>query len=532
MFQVMFGRVAVVAVMLSFASAQVNAEPENYLQGEEPTASAAQDTGIAVAADAERKKVAAPESASASPHAEPEPAPPKPVVADTAALDTGADNETAETVPAAKQPTYRAVTIVAAGDTGFGSSGARVSPVSGIRQGARYPFKVMSRGIAGLIDGDINFANLETVVTDSNGLRPLPKAFNFRTHPAGVRHLIDIGFNLFSLANNHAIDYGRAGVAATLSAMQTMPTDRVLASAGLGANLEDALTPRKFAHKGFRFAFSAIGIGAGGARSRLRPTDNRPGQLSYSSPYDYPAVSERLGSVGNAYRILSVHTGAERSVRPRRFDVRRMRDLSVVSHGVDLVIGHHAHVVQGLQIVDGRLILYGLGNFLHPGMANMARFGRCRDYGLVARVHLLSKDDGPLQLAAVEAVPITNMHVAPRQMSPAVGRKRIAVLNGLARRLDDVETGAQGVRFHVRQDGTGLYCGTLGSKLPTAVGGACRQLGQATAVNARAVSCGSAAPVRAVRYRKRSYRRYRGYRRRAANRGAPRPRWQRNFFRN
>ena len=57
--------------------------------------------------------------------------------------------------------------------------------------------------------------------------------------------------------------------------------------------------------------------------------------------------------------------------------------------GIDLIVGHHAHVVRGVEMTpNGSLIFYGLGNFLHLGTANMTSSGICRDYGLLARVHL------------------------------------------------------------------------------------------------------------------------------------------------
>ena len=55
--------------------------------------------------------------------------------------------------------------------------------------------------------------------------------------------------------------------------------------------------------------------------------------------------------------------------------------------GIDLIVGHHAHVVRGVEFAAS-LIFYGLGNFLHLGTANMTSSGICRDYGLMARVHL------------------------------------------------------------------------------------------------------------------------------------------------
>lgn len=61
--------------------------------------------------------------------------------------------------------------------------------------------------------------------------------------------------------------------------------------------------------------------------------------------------------------------------------MRKLRHEAVLGQGIDLVVGHHAHVVQGIEIVDGRVIFYGLGNFLHPGMQNMAGMGSAATTG-------------------------------------------------------------------------------------------------------------------------------------------------------
>jgi len=100
--------------------------------------------------------------------------------------------------------------IVLVGDTGFNSSDAPVD-AKGIHKGrAVTSFPETLAGISRDIDGDLAFANVETVVTDRNDLSPESKdkdaPFHFRSHPAAVKALMDVGFNMFALANNHAFD--------------------------------------------------------------------------------------------------------------------------------------------------------------------------------------------------------------------------------------------------------------------------------------------------------------------------------------
>src|SRR3990170_2612574 len=111
------------------------------------------------------------------------------------------------------------LTIVLVGDTGFNPTDAKVD-AKGVRKGKQVmSFTETLAGISRDVDGDLAFVNLETVITDRNDLAPEGKgkgAFHFRSHPAALKALIDAGFNLFSLANNHAFDYGAPGIEETL----------------------------------------------------------------------------------------------------------------------------------------------------------------------------------------------------------------------------------------------------------------------------------------------------------------------------
>ncbi|PWG74771.1 hypothetical protein DF186_16155, partial [Enterococcus hirae] len=86
------------------------------------------------------------------------------------------------------------VTIVLAGDTGFSPNNAPVNAKGVKRHGRFQTWKQTTSGIAKHIDGDLNFLNMETIVTTSNKLRRDTKGqrgpFNFRTHAEGARHLV------------------------------------------------------------------------------------------------------------------------------------------------------------------------------------------------------------------------------------------------------------------------------------------------------------------------------------------------------
>jgi hypothetical protein len=104
---------------------------------------------------------------------------------------------------------------------------------------------------------------------------------------------------------------------------------------------------------------------------------------------------------------------------------------------------------------------------MHPGTAEMSRFGICRDYGLITKVHV-AREKADWKVEAIEAIPLTNTQIRPERFAKEESVKRIYALNHLAAGLDD-GSGAHGVRFTPRPDGSGLYCAqgaaALGGKL-------------------------------------------------------------------
>ena len=282
------------------------------------------------------------------------------------------------------------VTIVLTGDTGFNRSGQPVE-ADGVRRGGFQTWADTTSLIADDINGDLNFTNIETVVTDRNDLTPDTKGqggpFNFRTHPNGLRHLAMRGFNVLSLANNHSMDYGLEGLKETLKHVGALKAERRAVAAGLGMNREEASRPVRVNVRGSEIAFAAIGIVTNNLE-RHRAGPDKPGQIAYRFKEDFAEVLKRLAATPAQYRILSIHYGVEGRVRTDETQIAEWRGEAAQKAGIDLIVGHHAHVVRGVELAGRSLIFYGLGNFLHHGTADMTGKGICRDYGLMARVHL------------------------------------------------------------------------------------------------------------------------------------------------
>ena len=369
------------------------------------------------------------------------------------------------------------VTIVLVGDVGLNRNSQRVE-ARGVRKFGFQSWNHTTELIAKDINGDLNFMNVETVVTNRNDLRRDTKGqrgpFNFRSHPAGLRHLVASGFNLLSLANNHSMDYGVAGLNETLKHVGVLENESLAVATGVGMNRDEASRPEKVKVKNSDIAFASIGIVTNNLE-RHRAGPAKPGQIAYRFDDDFAEIRKRLTATPADYRILSIHYGVEGQVRTDARQVSDWRRKAAQRDGIDLIVGHHAHVTRGVEIAGNSLIFYGLGNFLHHGTANMTQKGICRDYGLMARVHLREASGGGLLLRAVEAIPVTDTHYRPRRLTGRKGAARIHVLNFLASTLDSAKDGTHGVRFTPQADGSGLYCLPGAAKESGRIGALCKR---------------------------------------------------------
>lgn len=353
------------------------------------------------------------------------------------------------------------IVITLAGDTGFGESMALVDPRLSRKGSRSLSFADAFAAIAPEFSGDVNFINVETVVTDQNGLprdtKDQKSPYTFRSHPNAFRHLAARGINLMSLANNHGMDYGAAGLRETLKHITALEDAGLLAHAGLGLDRAEAAAAKFVPVGGATLGFSAIGIITNNL-ARHRAGASKPGQMSYRIEEDLNLVTSNLRDARADIRLLSIHYGTEYEVRADNHQRTVWR--AIARDGIDIIAGHHAHVVRGVEMTpQGGLIFYGLGNLLHHGTRDITGYPVCKSYGLVARVHMSKGDHGRWTARAVEAVPITDTHVAPSRYPTAeAAHERIHALNGLSAMLDDPESGAKGLRFTPQADGSGLFC--------------------------------------------------------------------------
>lgn len=209
-------------------------------------------------------------------------------------------------------------------------------------------------------ESDYVFGQLEFVVDPD---RPMASYPRFNVHPGYVEAAIEAGVDTFSLANNHTTDYGAEGVRATLRTMKELADRYPIRYSGARWEDDESLDVVDFEWEGRRIGFLAI----------TRILNDWSGyELTYVvdwSDFSTSRFLQRLEVVAGDYDlfILSVHDGTEYQPLPDDRSIAFYRD--AVDAGVDILWGHHPHVLQPWERVsrdDGRiaLIMPSMGNFV------------------------------------------------------------------------------------------------------------------------------------------------------------------------
>jgi poly-gamma-glutamate synthesis protein (capsule biosynthesis protein) len=269
-------------------------------------------------------------------------------------------------------------------------------------KGAAAPFA----GVSGVLrEADLAVGNVECSLSKRG--TAAEKKFTFRADPKTVAALTDAGFDVVTLANNHAVDYGPTALSDTIAAMKSAG----IAVVGAGDDAASARQPViiKAGDPPLSIAFLAF--------SNMRPTDfyarrNRPG----TNPA-YPDAIKKAVSAAKRHAdvvIALFHWGDELSESPSAS--QRYLAYLAADAGADLVVGHHPHVLQGFQRRGHALIAYSLGNFLFPSRGE-------RRTTIILRY--TPQRDGR---ARVEAVPCVIDGFQPR---PADQKQRAACLRHL-----------------------------------------------------------------------------------------------------
>lgn len=229
--------------------------------------------------------------------------------------------------------------------------------------GFDYPFSGVREVFAG---DDWTLVNLEGTFTDiKNGM---DKPFIFRATPAFAQILPLGSVEAVNIANNHINDYGAQGRLDTIAALEAQ---------GIVYSGDGILSMRE----------------VGGVMI---------GMTGYSYPHRSTLASLKediaeLRAMGCDVIIFSMHSGTEEEYRVTT--TQKVIARGAIDLGVDIVVGHHAHVVQTVEVYQGKPIFYGLGNFAFGGNINP------KDWDSMIGQIVLEKDESGVRLAEMRILP-------------------------------------------------------------------------------------------------------------------------------
>lgn len=238
-------------------------------------------------------------------------------------------------------PRPRQFTMVAVGDVMTDRNVGKAIRANGVRS-------ILARVADLTSSADVSFANLECPLSTEGPHDPANCCF--RARPETVQVLLHGGFDIVSLANNHSLNAGRAGVLQTL---QTLDRNRI---AYCGARYDR--------DKGGEPTFLNVGdppvkLGF------LAATDLSFEHGSYNKVA--PDRSNLVAQIKSArpqcdVLFVSLHWGDEYQSMPNQ----RQRNTAhiLMDAGADVILGHHPHTLQGAEVYRGKLILYSMGNFV------------------------------------------------------------------------------------------------------------------------------------------------------------------------
>ena len=304
------------------------------------------------------------------------------------------------------------VAIVATGDIVMGSA-PNLPP-----DGGRSFFSDVQTDLA----GDVVLGNLEGTLSTGGSSKCGPSStscFAFQTPPTYARWLKRAGFTVMNLANNHAFDFGQAGLDQTIAALDR---SGLLHTGRPGEITVQKVGRIRVATVGFApYSWAASLTDIAGARKLVRAADRVA---------DVVVVTMHAGAEGQDRQHVA--RGTEQFLGENRGDSRRFAH-AVVDAGADLVVGSGPHVLRGMEWYKGRLIAYSLGNF--AGYDVFALGGPLSTSGIL-RVTL----DGDGRFETGRLVPTRMVGAGLPALDPA------EAAHGLVRTLSRADFGTRGVK--------------------------------------------------------------------------------------
>jgi hypothetical protein len=250
-------------------------------------------------------------------------------------------------------PTPTRVTLSAVGDVltheGIANRARRYAGSAG-----GFDFRPMFDRVKPLLSAaDVAVCNLESPISKNNqNLSYYPR---FHVPREIVAAVADAGFDVCSTANNHANDVGTGGVIETLDVLDA---NRV-AHVGSGRTPDEAANPAVLEVKGIRLAFLSYTFSLNG----LNLPADRTWMVNMIKGDKILADAQAAKSAGAEFVVVAMHWGTEYVAEPNESQ-RALSAQLLGSPVVDLIIGHHTHVIQPIAKVGEKYVIYGMGNFI------------------------------------------------------------------------------------------------------------------------------------------------------------------------
>jgi hypothetical protein len=268
-------------------------------------------------------------------------------------------------------------------------------------------------GVAAELDADVLFGNLECCFAERG--TPADKVV-FNADPTSARFLVDHGFDVLCLANNHVMDFGVEGLEDTLAVLER----HGLVYNGAGRSAKEASAPTWVEAKGLRVAVLSTADATGGDA-------DRPGVSAINTKA--MAATIRAVRASADVVVASYHGGIELDTTPSPSIVRNLR--SLVDAGADVVLGHHPHVLQAAEVYRGRVIAYSLGNFVFDNR----RYGQRAALAAMTAILEVDVDLDP----ATRRVASVSYRYVPAEIGPDFSPRKIEGEERFAAHVADLE---------------------------------------------------------------------------------------------
>lgn len=247
-----------------------------------------------------------------------------------------------------------------------------VAPVRSFERSLlQHPFEeVVDPSLSDLLNEfDLCAGNIECTLTDAETFST--PGYGLRITPSLAPLFRQMGITLATLANNHIRDLGDQGVKDTLRALKHVGIPTI----GAGETLEAANRPAIFEIQGVRIGWIAVA-----ERENNLATPSRAGAAPYLPQRLPDQIATLRAEVDHV--VVSIHAGHEFCMVPSPEIIGGYR--AAIDAGASAVIGHHPHVIQGVEEYGGGVIFYSLGNFCFDSDYVSAYPGW--DLGLVAEL--------------------------------------------------------------------------------------------------------------------------------------------------